>query len=70
METPNSHREVLNVAWLQLDRGRYGYLRNYATNEIIRNATQLECYAARYVSQWDDGAGVIVVDGLACWVDE
>lgn len=45
-------------------------LRNYKTGEAIRPATADELAASREAAKHDGGAGVITVDGVACYVEE
>lgn len=44
-------------------------LNNYKTGETIRAATIAEHEASRAAAETDGGAGVIVVDGVSCYVD-
>lgn len=44
-------------------------LNNYETGETIRAATIAEYEASRAAAETDGGAGVIVVDGVSCFVD-
>jgi len=48
----------------------YGTLKNYATGQTIRPATQAEQRASAQAAESDGGAGVIVVDGVACYVED
>lgn len=44
-------------------------LRNYGTAEVIREATLEEMALSVEAAEVDGGAGVIVVDGVSCYVD-
>ena len=44
-------------------------LNNYKTGETIRAATIAEYEASKAAAETDGGAGVIVVDGVSCYVD-
>ncbi len=46
----------------------YGDLHDYKTGEFIRPATEREYLASITESERDGGAGVIEVDGRACYV--
>ena len=46
-----------------------GTLRNYKTGEAIRPATEAEKIASESAAERDGGSGVIVVDGVSCYVD-
>lgn len=45
-------------------------LHNYKTGEAIRPATAAELAASIEAAKSDGGAGVITVDGVACYVQE
>lgn len=45
-------------------------LHNYKTGEVIRPATAEELAASIEAAKADGGAGVIVVDGVSCYVQE
>ena len=45
-------------------------LMNYATGEVIREATQQELASSIEAAEHDGGSGVIVVDGVSCYVVE
>jgi hypothetical protein len=45
-------------------------LHNYNTGEYIREATDEECEASVKAAESDGGAGVIVVDGVSCYVED
>lgn len=45
-------------------------LHNYKTGEQIRNATSAELTASIDAAEHDGGTGVIVVDGVSCYVVE
>ena len=42
---------------------------NYQTGEFIRMATKAETHESLAAAEYDGGAGVIVVDGVSCWVE-
>lgn len=44
------------------------HLVNYLTNEVIREATEAEAEASKEAALLDGGAGVILVDGVSCYV--
>jgi hypothetical protein len=44
-------------------------LNNYKTGEVIRPATADEAQASAAAAERDGGAGVIEVDGVACFVE-
>jgi hypothetical protein len=48
----------------------HGTLKNYATGQTIRPATQAEQRASAQAAEGDGGAGVIMVDGVACYVED
>lgn len=48
----------------------HGTLCNYRTGEGIRPATRVERINSISASARDGGAGVIIVDGVACYVDD
>lgn len=48
----------------------YGDLMDYSTAKTIRPATQSERDASREAAESDGGAGVILVDGKSCYVEE
>jgi hypothetical protein len=43
---------------------------DYATGETIREATADEARASREAAEHDGGAGVILVDGRRCYVED
>ncbi len=43
---------------------------NYRTGDWIRNATAAEADASREAAITDGGAGVIEIDGVACYVED
>ncbi len=45
-------------------------LHDYKTGEIIRPATDAELAASIEAAKTDGGRGVIVVDGVSCYVAE
>jgi len=45
-------------------------LMNYSTGEFIREATQQELAASIEAATHDGGSGVILVDGVSCYVVE
>jgi len=45
-------------------------LRNYTTGDYIRTATADETVQSITVAECDGGAGVIQVDGIACYVED
>jgi len=51
------------------NKNENGTLRNYKTGEAIRPATEAEKIASEAAAERDGGAGVIVVDGVSCYVD-
>jgi hypothetical protein len=44
-------------------------LRDYRTNETIREATDAEIEASMHQAKLDGGAGVIMVSGKPCYVE-
>jgi hypothetical protein len=46
------------------------YLHDYATGDVIREATFDECERSVRAATSDGGAGVIEVDGRSCYVAE
>lgn len=48
----------------------FGLLCDYATAEVIRPATEDERAESREAARLDGGAGVIEIDGVACYVEE
>lgn len=48
----------------------HGDLMDYATARRIRSATAEEARQSREAAESDGGAGVILVDGRACYVEE
>ena len=47
-----------------------GELHNYTTGEFIRIATAGEQAASIAAAETDGGSGVIVVDGVSCYVED
>lgn len=45
-------------------------LHNYTTGEFIRTATADEQAASIAAAETDGGPGVIVVDGVSCYVED
>ena len=43
-------------------------LYNYTTGEFLRAATSEEAKASTEAAKYDGGAGVILVDGVSCYV--
>ncbi len=43
---------------------------DYRTGDRIRNATAAEADASREAAITDGGAGVIEIDGVACYVED
>lgn len=48
----------------------YGDLMDYATAAYIRPATAAERAASIEAAKHDGGAGVIIVDGRSCYVED
>jgi len=44
------------------------WLHDYSTGDKIREATVAEMHASEEAEQHDSGAGIIIVDGRACYV--
>jgi len=53
----------------QMSNKKY-YLHDYATGDVIREATFDECLRSVRAATSDGGAGVIEVDGKSCYVAE
>lgn len=45
-------------------------LRDFNTTDYLRPATEQELEASREAARHDGGAGVIIVDGRKCYVEE
>lgn len=45
-----------------------GYLTNYKTGDVIRPATRDELRLSKAAAKRDGGRGVIMVDGVSCFV--
>lgn len=58
------------AAYTAINGADFGTLCRYATGEGIRKATRAERIASLDAASRDGGAGVIVVDGVRCYVED
>lgn len=52
------------------ERYPYGKIVNYKTGKVIRAATQSELKESKTSAMFDNGRGVICIEGVPCYVEE
>lgn len=56
--------------WVREEGSNMATLCDYKTGEAIREATEAEAQASREAAKRDGGAGVILVNGRSCYVED